>query len=74
MVANLTFFFGFWVGFFELGLSRLDVGLVRFLLVGVMVWWGGGGGCGERGDRLRYPWVCVVIVSEFGHHLGYDRV
>jgi len=30
VVADLAFFFGFWVGFFELGLSRLEVGLARF--------------------------------------------
>ena len=37
MVSNLTFFFGYWVGFGERGLSGLEVGLVRFLVVGVVI-------------------------------------
>ena len=41
MVSNLTFLFGYWVGFGERGLSGLEVGLVRFF--------GGGGGDPEGG-------------------------
>ena len=37
VVSNLTFFFGYWVGFGEPGLSRLGVGLVRFLVVGLVI-------------------------------------
>ena len=36
VVSNLTFFFGFWFGGGENGLSGLEVRLVRFLVVGVL--------------------------------------
>ena len=36
-VSNLTFFFGFWFGVGECGLSGLEVGLVRFLVLVVLI-------------------------------------
>ena len=37
VVLNLTFFFGFWFGVDESGLSGLEVCLVRFFVVGVLI-------------------------------------
>jgi len=67
VVSNLTFFLGFWFGVGESCLSGLEIGLDRFLVVGVLIrrWVvfeeGKGIGCATHGCVLLWLLSSVTI-------------